>query len=77
MRVNSGSWGTKKAQVVLNNMFGENLKIDGILGSKSLELLNKVDPDEFLKNYHQTQREFYQAIVNNRPTQKNIFKWLV
>lgn len=74
--VNSGSWGIKKAQQTLNEL-GYNLTVDGIVGIKTLHGLNSVDYIDFLKLYHQKQREFYNKIVKNNPTQKVFLKgWL-
>ena len=74
--VNSGTWGAKKAQYTLN-LLGFNLTVDGKIGNKTIEALNKVNPDEFLKVYHELQRKFYRSIVAARPTQKAFLKgWL-
>ena len=74
--INSGNWGTKKAQAALNEL-GFDLKVDGILGAESLEALNKVDENKFLEKYHDLQRRFYRAIVANKPSQKVFLKgWL-
>lgn len=75
--VNSGKWATKKAQQVLNNITNNQLVVDGILGDKSIEAINKVDVDLFLTAYHNIQREFYNAIVKNKPSQKVFLRgWL-
>ena len=74
--VNSGAWGAKKAQAALNEL-GFDLKVDGILGEKSLSALNEVDENEFLVKYHDLQRRYYRAIVANKPSQKVFLKgWL-
>jgi len=74
--VNSGTWGAKKVQQVLNRL-GFNLAVDGKIGNKTIEALNKVNPDEFLKVYHDLQRKFYRSIVAARPTQRAFLKgWL-
>ena len=67
--VNSGSWGAKKAQAALNEL-GFDLRVDGILGKKSLSALNEVDETKFLEKYHDLQRRYYRAIVANKPSQK-------
>lgn len=75
--VNSGVWGTKKAQQTINNILGTNLVIDGILGQRSINALNNININEFLEEYHNIQRQFYTAIVNNNPTQKVFLKgWM-
>ena len=74
--VNSGSWGAKKAQAALNEL-GFDLRVDGILGKKSLSALNEVDETKFLEKYHDLQRRYYRAIVANKPNQKVFLKgWL-
>ena len=74
--VNSGNWGTKKAQAALNEL-GFDLRVDGILGEKSLAALNEVDENKFLEKYHDLQRRYYKVIVANRPSQKVFLKgWL-
>lgn len=74
--VNSGRWATKKAQVTLNEL-GYNLSVDGIFGRQSLEALNSVNADDFLRVYHEKQRQFYHNIVKYNPTQKDFLKgWL-
>ena len=47
--VNAGTWGAKKAQAALNEL-GFDLRVDGILGEKSLAALNEVDENKFLEN---------------------------
>lgn len=39
------------AQLALNNL-GKNLKPDGAFGDKSVEAINAVEPDDFLKAFH-------------------------
>ena len=74
--VNSGAWGAKKAQAALNEL-GFDLRVDGILGEKSLAALNEVDEAKFLEKYHDLQRRYYRAIVANKPSQKVFLKgWL-
>lgn len=74
--VNGGAWGAKKAQAALNEL-GFDLRVDGILGEKSLAALNEVDEAKFLEKYHNLQRRFYRVIVANKPSQKVFLKgWL-
>ena len=69
--VNSGNWGTKKAQTAINKIYGKKvLTVDGIIGTNSLKYLNEVEPEEFLKVYHELQRSFYTSIVSKNPSQK-------
>lgn len=61
--VNSGSYGVRKAQETLNKINGTNLKVDGVLGEKTLEALNEINPETFLKEYHNSQRKYYNSIA--------------
>ena len=74
--VNSGGRGIKKAQIVANK-FGANLVIDGIIGNKTLEAINAIDPETFLKEYHDMQRAFYKNLAARDSSQEGFLKgWL-
>lgn len=74
--VNSGRRGIKKAQIVANK-FGANLVIDGIIGNKTLEAINSINPEAFLKEYHEMQRTFYKNLAARDSTQEDFLKgWL-
>lgn len=74
--VNSGRRGIKKAQIVANK-FGANLIIDGIIGNKTLEAINSINPEAFLKEYHELQRTFYKNLAAKDSTQEDFLKgWL-
>lgn len=74
--VNSGGRGIKKAQIVANK-FGTNLVIDGIIGNKTLEAINSINPEVFLKEYHELQRAFYKNLATKDITQEDFLKgWL-
>ena len=74
--VNSGRRGIKKAQIVANK-FGANLVIDGIIGNKTLEAINNINPEAFLKEYHEMQRTFYKNLATKDSTQEDFLKgWL-
>ena len=74
--VNSGGKGIKKAQIVANK-FVANLIIDGIIGKKTLEAINAIDPAAFLKEYHEMQRTFYKNLAARDSSQEGFLKgWL-
>ena len=74
--VNAGNWGAKKAQAALNEL-GFDLRVDGILGEKSLAALNEVDENKFLEKYHDLQRRYYRVLAANKPSQKKFLTgWL-
>ena len=74
--VNSGGKGIKKAQIVANK-FGASLIVDGIIGNKTLEAINSINPEAFLKEYHEMQRTFYKNLAVKDRTQEDFLKgWL-
>ena len=75
--INSGSWGLKKAQQVVNILKGDILVVDGRIGEKSIEAINSINPEIFLTLYHELQRKFYQSIVDHNSSQSVFLKgWL-
>lgn len=69
--VNSGSWGIKKPQSYLG------VVPDGIVGNKTLEAINKVDPDKFLKEVYNGRELFFKQIAQNDKSQQVFLKgWL-
>lgn len=75
--VNSGKNGIKNAQIAINQLTNANLDTDGIIGSKTLEALNTVDPEIFLEVYHNLQRIYYRSKVADDKTQENFLAgWL-
>ena len=74
--VNSGKTGRKKAQIVANK-FGASLIVDGIIGNKTAEAINKINPEKFLKEYHEMQRNFYRYLAEKDKSQHDFLKgWL-
>ena len=75
--VNSGRNGTKNAQIAINQLTNANLDVDGIIGSKTLDALNAVDPGKFLEVYHNLQRLYYKGKVEADKTQEDFLAgWL-
>jgi|GEM_PF-109236 len=75
--VNSGKNGIKNAQIAINQLTNANLDVDGIIGNKTLEALNTVDPEKFLEVYHNLQRIYYRSKVADDKTQENFLAgWL-
>jgi len=75
--VNSGKNGIKNAQIAINQLTNVNLDADGIIGNKTLEALNTVDPEKFLEVYHNLQRIYYRSKVADDKTQENFLEgWL-
>ena len=75
--VNSGRNGTKNAQIAINQLTNANLDVDGIIGNKTLDALNSVDPEKFLEVYHNLQRIYYKGKVEADKTQEDFLAgWL-
>ena len=75
--VNSGRNGTKNAQIAINQLTNANLDVDGIIGNKTLDALNAVDPGKFLEVYHNLQRLYYKGKVEADKTQEDFLAgWL-
>ncbi len=67
----SGSYGIRIPQRILE------VKIDGIVGPKTLGALNKQDPKEFFDRIKEERRAFFDRICQNRPQNKVYLKgWL-
>ena len=71
--VNSGRNGIKNAQIAINQLTNANLDVDGIIGNKTLDALNAVDPEKFLEVYHNLQRVYYRSKVETDNTQEKFF----
>ena len=67
----SGNIGVKKVQ----ELFG--LKVDGIVGSKTLGKINSVDGEWLFKRIWELRLNYYNKIVKNNPSQKVFLQgWL-
>ena len=53
------------------------LKADGIVGKKTLAALNRQDPQVFFNRLKARRKQFYERIVEKRPSQVRFLKgWL-
>ncbi len=57
----------KLAQKVLG------VKVDGILGPKTLEAMNSVDPKDFIRDFTLARVAFYTALANKNPKRYGIY----
>lgn len=75
--VNMGEkWGESFAQQAANRL-GQNIAVDGQIGSKSIAAINLCDPNAFLKEYCQQMRERYEGLVLHNPNLAVFLKgWL-
>ena len=75
--INSGRNGTKNVQIAVNQLTNANLDVDGIIGNKTLEALNAVDPEKFLEIYHILQRIYYRSkVVADKTQERFLTGWL-
>lgn len=53
------------------------LKVDGVIGSKTLAFVNTLDESEFLFVFRDLQAEYYKALVRRKPKKKKFLQgWL-
>lgn len=65
----------KLLQRACNLVFDARLTGDGVIGSKTLKIVNSiVDVDDFLKVYRSLQEDYYMKIVANNPSQKRFLR---
>ena len=57
----------KLAQRVLN------VKVDGILGSKTLKALNSANPEDFIRDFILARIAFYTALANKNPKKYGLY----
>lgn len=64
----SGAWGIKIPQRILG------VKDDGVVGIKTLEAINKQNPNKFLEKLYLARFNFLDGIVASNPSQKRFIK---
>lgn len=64
----SGAWGIKIPQRILG------VKDDGVVGIKTLEAVNKQNPNKFLEKLYLARFNFLDGIVASNPSQKRFIK---
>lgn len=68
----------KIVQRVCNILTGSRLNVDGIMGTKTLTLVNTIDEQKFLEQFRELQELHYRKIVLKNPSQKKFLEgWLV
>jgi lysozyme family protein len=63
--------GVKQAVKLAQKALG--LEADGILGPKTLEALNKVNPENFIKDFTLLRIAFYTNLANKNPRRYNLY----
>jgi len=67
----SGLYGVTKAQAVLG------VKVDGIVGPKTLAAVNGGDPRATFQTIHQARKAYFESICRSRPANRKFLKgWL-
>jgi lysozyme family protein len=74
--VNSGRWGAKGVQRVLNHQSDIELKLDGIIGKNTLAAINKCDPQELFWEVKQARIKYYYTISKNGKNHIFLEGWL-
>jgi lysozyme family protein len=65
----SGVHGIKEPQRVLNEMTGAGMPVDGVVGPRTLKLVNSVDQKSFFEALKLRRLDFSERIVKNDPGQ--------
>jgi lysozyme family protein len=74
--VNSGKWGARGVQKVLNQSFTANLIIDGIIGSRTIMEINTSESETLFKAIHKARVRYYHAIAKKGQNQQFLDGWL-
>lgn len=74
--VNSGHWGSKGVQRTLNQFFKTNLKLDGIVGNKTLVAINSCEPRVLFDAIKMARIRYYHAIATKGQNYKFFKGWL-
>ncbi|MFI3268031.1 MAG: glycosyl hydrolase 108 family protein, partial [Rikenellaceae bacterium] len=75
--VNNTGSAAKMIQNTLNDDFNCNLEVDGILGSKTINLINSINPDKLHDKLLDKREQHYYNLGNKDPKQKQFIKgWI-
>lgn len=74
--VNSGLWGSKGVQRTLNEFFNADLKLDGIIGNKTLTAINSCEPEALFDTIKLARIKYYHVIAKKGQNQKFLKGWL-
>lgn len=67
MGVNMGNTQAWRLAQRAANKYGCNLDVDGLVGPRTMQAINSLDPDHFTHTVCDTQKEFYDAIIVKNP----------
>lgn len=74
--VNSGRYGSKGVQRVLNELFGNTLVVDGIIGKKTISAINAHSPEELFDEIKKTRIRYYHRIAKRGRNYLFLEGWL-
>ncbi|MBN2820487.1 MAG: hypothetical protein JXP36_16050 [Bacteroidales bacterium] len=74
--VNSGHWGSRGVQRVLNQFFGADLKMDGIIGNQTLSAINACEPETLFTAIHRARVRYYHSIAKKGKNHLFLEGWL-
>jgi len=63
--------GTRQAVKLAQKVLG--VKVDGILGPKTLQALNSADPKDFIRDFTLARIAFYTALANKNPRKYGLY----
>lgn len=67
--------GIKKACMLAQEVAG--VRIDGVIGDKSISAINALSPDIFCERYTELEMKYYEAIVDRKPEQGKFLRgWI-
>ncbi|MFO7830208.1 MAG: putative peptidoglycan-binding domain-containing protein [Bacteroidales bacterium] len=61
--VNSGRWGSRRVQRILNQFFDTDLRLDGIIGKNTLKTINACEPESLFNTIKAVWINDYQTIA--------------
>jgi lysozyme family protein len=74
--VNSGRWGSRGVQRVLNQSFDHDLKMDGIIGWNTLTAINICEPKELFWEIKKARIRYYHSIAKKGRNHLFLEGWL-
>nr|WP_321411193.1 glycosyl hydrolase 108 family protein [uncultured Carboxylicivirga sp.] len=74
--VNSGSWGSRGVQRVLNQSFSTDLKMDGIIGNNTISAINGCNAQSLFDAIKMARIRYYYSIAKRGENYKFLKGWL-
>ena len=68
-----GGYSTKGLQTILKNQFDPSIIIDGAMGAKTIDLINKVNSDQLANLIMQWREKHLKQIISNDPSQQKFY----